>query len=431
MTLAESHARPGRSRMVASIIVGLLLIAAVSAYPAAEYLRGSWHWKKARAAIAARDFRAAEEHLDACRRQWPDSAEVAFVSARNARQAGDRGAASSFLADARRLNWPPEQVDLESALLAIQGGTDYSAIGRLMDSVRRDHHDSALILEVLAPAALKALDFALAADCLDRWVHIDPNNPRSHFARGDLLERLRAKNDALEEFKTAVALAPDQFDMRARLGRLLLEMKRSEEAATEYEWLAERRPSDPAIRLGLAQCRYEIGRKDEAGEMLDALLTEQPKNAAALALRGRIDFEANRPAQAERWFRLALDQAPFHIDFMFNLERALYVQEKTAEAEALKKRREAAEADQHDVGKLMLEIRNKPNDPEPRRQLAIRMMRNGLEAAAKRWLEVAIQLDPQYAPSYESMADYYEKVGNQAAAAEFRARAKALSGKRN
>ena len=99
------------------------------------------------------------------------------------------------------------------------------------------------------------------------------------------MERLRVKNDALDEFNEAVRLAPDHANARQRLGRLLLELKRPEDAAAHFEWLAERKPTDAAVRLGLARCRYEAGRKDEAGPIVDALLQDQPRNAAALALR--------------------------------------------------------------------------------------------------------------------------------------------------
>src|SRR5947207_783948 len=131
MSVAERPARRGRRRVYVGLGLALLAVAGLAAYPATGYLRGSWHWKKARAAIAARDFRVANEHLEACRRQWPDSAEVAFASARNARQAGDVKAARSLLADARRLNWAPDQLALEAALLDLQTGRDFSHVGRL------------------------------------------------------------------------------------------------------------------------------------------------------------------------------------------------------------------------------------------------------------------------------------------------------------
>src|SRR5438105_2807945 len=117
MTVAERPARRGKRRVFFGLALALLALVAIGAYPAAGYIRGSWHWKKARADIAARNFHAAQEHLDACRREWPESAEVAFVSARSARQAGDLPAARRLLADAHRLKWVPEQLELEDALL--------------------------------------------------------------------------------------------------------------------------------------------------------------------------------------------------------------------------------------------------------------------------------------------------------------------------
>ena len=414
-------------RVRIGLILVLLALIAVVAYPAVGYLRGSWHWRKAQTAIAARDFRSARDHLDACLRTWPESAETAFIAARTARRAGDFPAAARLLADARRLGWVQQQVVLEDALLQIQNGTDFSGIEFLRLCVRKDHPDSILIFEVLTPAALRAIDFALATECLDLWVKLEPTNPQPHIDRGDLKLRLRFKNDALEEFKLAVGYAPDNSDARLRLGRLLVEMNRPEEAATHYEFLVEHRLNDPKARLGLARCRYEVGRNDDATQILEELLHDQPKNGAALYLRGQIELNSGRPADAERWFRAALSQTPYEVEVLYNLERSLNVQGKTSEAEEVKKRRLVAESDQKDVAKLMREIDKNPADPEPRRQMAIRLMRNGMAAAAKHWLEVALQHNPRHAPTHETMADYYEKIGDLPAAARWRASAKVLT----
>src|SRR5262245_12945267 len=178
MSAAEPPVRRSRRPALIGVVVVLLVVAALVAYPAIGYVRGSWHWKKAHAAMQARDFRTAEQHLEVCRRVWPENAEVALISARNARQASDLSAARGFLADAHQLQCSKEQLDLEETLLNIQSGTDYSAIGRLLESVQRGDPNSVLIFEVLVPGALHALDFALAAECLDRWVNIEPKSGR-------------------------------------------------------------------------------------------------------------------------------------------------------------------------------------------------------------------------------------------------------------
>src|SRR5262245_50785408 len=167
------HHRPtwlANPKVQVGVIAALLGLIAILLYPAVEYVRYSWHWRKAQSAIAAHNYRAAQEHLDVCRRAWPDSSETAFLAARTARRAGDLQTAEARLADARRLEWVPQQLDLEAALLQVQHGNYTPVVGYLLSCVRRDHPDSLLILEVLEPAALAALDMPLAQECLDLWL---------------------------------------------------------------------------------------------------------------------------------------------------------------------------------------------------------------------------------------------------------------------
>src|SRR5207248_788743 len=93
----------------------------------------------------------------------------------------------------------------------------------------------------------------------------------------------------------------------------------------------------------------------------------------------------------------------------------------------VKKRREATEVALADIAKLMTQIAKNPADPELLRQVAVRMMDNGLEAEGKRWLELAIRRDPRHAKSYVTMAEYYERVGDFPAAKTCRDRAKLLA----
>jgi len=413
------------------LIVALLALIAILSYPAVEYVRYSWHWRKAQSAIAAHHFHDAQNHLDICRRAWPDSGETAFVAARTARRAGDLQTAEARLADARRLEWVPQQLDLESALLEVQHGNYAAVVGYLLSCVRREHPDSLLILEALEPAALRALDLPLAKECLDFWVKLDPANPQPHLDRGDLHERFLQKNDAVAEYRLAVQSAPDNPQSRLRLAKLLTELKIFDEAAPHYDWLLQHDPDNPAVQLGVARCRFEAGRKDEATKILDKLLLADSTNGAAMSLRGQIELDAGRAPEAERWFRDALKHLPNEVEVLYNLGLSLNVQGKKDEAEVIKKRREATETDLTEVAEFMKKIAQNPGDAEPRRQVAIRMIRNGLATEGKRWLELAIRVDPRHIPSYESMQKYYEDIGDLPAAAECRAQIKRLTAKPN
>ena len=64
-------------------------------------------------------------------------------------------------------------------------------------------------------------------------------------------------------------------------------------------------------------------------------------------------------------------------------------------------------------------------DPQLRCEAGLLCLHNGQDREAARWLTGALQLDPNYAPAHEGLAEYYERAGDPERAAEHRRRAAA------
>jgi uncharacterized protein HemY len=111
---------------------------------------------------------------------------------------------------------------------------------------------------------------------------------------------------------------------------------------------------------------------------------------------------------------------------MYNLARCLEQNNNLSEAAQIRKRQKQFEDDQDQVRQFFKQVIQKPYDPEPRRQLAIRLIRCGFEEDGKRWLESALAQNPDYAPLYDALADYYDRFGDLKMAAQFRQQAKDL-----
>src|SRR5439155_5752259 len=107
------------------------------------------------------------------------------------------------------------------------------------------------------------------------------------------------------------------------------------QAVAHFELLRQRQVSNPALLLGLAQCRKGLGAPDAARQMLDDLLAEHPDYFPALIERGKLALDSSQLDLAERYFRDAVQRAPYDSRANYNLYLCLQRRGKKEEARAL------------------------------------------------------------------------------------------------
>jgi tetratricopeptide (TPR) repeat protein len=407
--LPMQERRPKRATRV--VILGLALTALLGG---AGYLIGrqAWayyHFHEAGPAMARRDFEQARAHLALCLEVWPNSAHAHFLAARAARRDHDYDEAQKHLYRAKELGWVTEAIDLEWALLKAQRGDNSEVQEILLSFVERGHPDSVLILEALAHGYMETFYLAAAVKCLDMWLDREPDDPQAHFWRGEVMQLLHRYEEALADFQRAVDLAPNRDDARLKLADGLKEAHRLRAAAPHYEILYEHQPGDPAVLLGLARCRLQQGEPDEARRLLDALLAVQPRDGLALGERGKIELESGRPAEAEHWLRQAVAIAPYEYDVVYNFVMALRQQNKNAEAEEWTGRLNSIDADLSRLKEVMRATTTDPTNPALRHEAGAIFLRNGQEELGLRWLAYALRQNPNYRPTHELLAEYFEK----------------------
>jgi SpoVK/Ycf46/Vps4 family AAA+-type ATPase len=93
-------------------------------------------------------------------------------------------------------------------------------------------------------------------------------------------------SDPIETLKQAVSLSPENAPLRRHLGDLLAAAGRQEEAVEEYREALALDPSDE-LRLSLARAFLSLGRTGEAAVLVDVVLEGGP-SAAALVLKSRL-----------------------------------------------------------------------------------------------------------------------------------------------
>jgi predicted Zn-dependent protease len=372
--------------------------------------------REALAAIDRRDFKLALNHLERCREAWPTIGEIAFLTARTARRAGEFKVAERLINEAERLGWAEQAIFLERALQLAQQGGFAEAEPYLLMCVRDDHADSNLILEVIAPYYANAFSVAKASEMLAIWIRREPNHPTPFILKGDISKRLGRKTDTLTSYQEACRLAPDNPEARDRFADALVATKGFREAIEHLDWLIQHGHAHRGVYLNLARCRAVLGEEAEARLILDRLYQEYAHDAQVLSERASFELDAGNPREAETWFVRAAELEPNDFPICFNYARCLEQLGKADEARKYRDRCKQIEESLRRMEKLMQAISARPRDPELRREAGTIMIQNGKVQEGIRWLETALKQDPNHGPTHAALADHYLLTGDTARA---------------
>jgi len=402
-----------------------LLLAAVVFVIAAPYLAALYHWREGERALARHRPREAASHFQGYLRVWPRSAAAHLRAARAARLLDDYEAAEHHLFECQRLEGRPSDDSLlEWALLKAENGDLASVEEYLLAQARSDRAREDLALEAMAAGYMRMYRIYEAMRCLDQCLEHDPENLRALYLRGRAWERVHAYPRAIADYQDVVDRDAEYDDARLRLANCELENGQPAEALGHLEHLHRRQPDDPEILVRLAFAQNAMGQLAEATELIDDVLGRHPDLPTALSARGQLAYQAERPAEAERWLRRAIAANPFDRTAHYVLHQSLEQQGRRAEAESQKRELTRVE----ETFERMLAIMNhlmpkKPHDPALHYELATILMRMGKEELALAWFQSALREDPGYHPAHETLAQYYERAGNVEQAAFHRQRA--------
>jgi predicted Zn-dependent protease len=400
------------------VLIGCLGFGGTSAY---RHARAEWNYRLAMQALERRDFSQAQANLAICLEVWPTSAETHFQMARAARRAGAYDDAQRYLRECQRLGGVADAIELERALLRAQRGDLAKVEGNLLACAQQGHPDAVLILEALAHGNLKTFSLTHARHCLQLWLEREPDSIQALLWQGEVNRRRYSHQDALSDYRRILALDPDHAEARLRLAEILAHTRQPEEAIEHFQWLLDREPANPTALLGLARCQHLLGNPVEALRLLDTLLNASPDHADALSVRGEIALECGQPADAEIWLRRAVSLKPYEYQPTYSLCQCLRQQHKLAEAEKYQGKAKEIDAQQRRVGELLRQIGETPHDPALRHEVGAIILRSGQVVDGLRWLDSALQEDPDFPPAHQILADYYESIGDRVEAARHRA----------
>ena len=174
-------------------------------------------------------------------------------------------------------------------------------------------------------------------------------SPLAFHAVGRMRHRLRDLDGAIEAYKGAIRLVPDDVTYQSTiyidLGEACLAKNDLEQASSAFRVAIEKRPNDAAARTGLAAAYLGLGRSRLAREQLDQALTDSPNYAKGQHWMGRVEEFDRELRRAEARYRKAIGLNPNDPSLYIPLVRLLERQGRLDEASALAIRAEYLDKD--------------------------------------------------------------------------------------
>jgi tetratricopeptide (TPR) repeat protein len=389
----------------------VLLLAGLTGYVYYPTWKASRHWKQAGQALESRDFAQARLDLENYLAIHPAKAEARFLLARTLRRAGQFDKARTALARAARLDWVPEQIELEETLQQVQErGVHGSELERLTAYVYAGHPDARLILEAMVQGDRDNLRLDQARKWLNLWVERFPDDWLARLWRAEHFQAFSHLDEARTDYLKLLELRPDYDEAHLRLGLLALANRSNvAEAETHLKQYLARHPDHAEAELGLARVRRDQGDLDAAAAAVKKVLDRHVDHAEAALLGGTVEAELGRYETALPLLGRAeaggADPQATH----FQLARVLKQLGKAAEAEAHERRFQELQKAEPALEKALLALLHEPGDAARHFDVGRLYADTGRGAKAERYFLAALRIDPAHRPSHEALAEFYAR----------------------
>jgi tetratricopeptide (TPR) repeat protein len=155
-----------------------------------------------------------------------------------------------------------------------------------------------------------------------------------HNVHGVIAAEKGAFQVAIDSYKRAIALEPDNCDVHFNLGNVLRDKGDLKPALASYRAALQIKPGDPDVVFNMATVLHGLGELNAAEKLFRQLVELSPKDHNAHSNLGGVLFRLNRTEEAIDCFRRALELRPAFVEAHDNLCEVL---EKTNQTDELRK----------------------------------------------------------------------------------------------
>jgi tetratricopeptide (TPR) repeat protein len=262
----------------------------------------------------------AKQQLLAAKQRFPKSIPVLLVLGRVEQHLGNNDPAESDLRAAVALVDPAR---LDAVLPYVALSELLSARGRLadakgvLDEAKKKLPASAALDRAFGEVAELQGDYDGAIADYKSAIAKEARDVATHFRLAVVLRRVRKFDDAGAELDRVAAVDKDYPGLSLERGLLFEEAGDVEKAIDQFKSALARAPDDPDLQLRVGSAYVVIGRPDDALPMLRKVLEKRPTSAEAHHYIGRALMLRGRAEQVDalRYLKRAVDLDPNRAEF--------------------------------------------------------------------------------------------------------------------
>jgi len=152
-----------------------------------------------------------------------------------------------------------------------------------------------------------------------RYMQGDKKNAEGMRLLAEIASRMRADNEALFLYETALALEPNNVTIGLDYINFLKKIQHIEKSYAHATQLNDKFPNTPMLQFTLAVQCLEVGQHEKALELLDKVIEQLPNDPQIRTLRGHALKTYGRQEDAIESYRKAFAVKPNHSESFFSL----------------------------------------------------------------------------------------------------------------
>jgi tetratricopeptide (TPR) repeat protein len=148
----------------------------------------------------------------------------------------------------------------------------------------------------------------------------------------DEVEIGRMRDEAIEEYRKALDITPNNGDAQFNLGVLLTKQKQPAEAIRKFRAALRINPKNANAHAYLGNLLTQNNRLDEATYHLNEAIRLAPDNPQPYCYMGLVLHHKNRIKESEQWYRKSISMKPDYAEAHWNLAIILYIERQYADS---------------------------------------------------------------------------------------------------
>jgi Flp pilus assembly protein TadD len=311
-----------------------------------------------------------------------------------------------------------DRLEIEYLFVRAYAGEYHQVEPQLTELLRSDHPQARRFVEISANVAIAEQNYSGALNLLKFATDRYPDFAKAYELNAIVFNQQNLKSEAIENFRRAISLTPNNRSARLRLANLLHGERRHEEARDIVDSLMASHPEDPEVWF--AKARVLSGTETSVAErrqLLEPAYRLRPGNSLITFELARLEIDDGHPETAERLIREHLGKTNTNSEWRFLLSKALRLQRREEEAKAQLELFHRDNLDEQRVLELTTRflVRN-PGDLAAMRELVAISRRQGFRDLAARWCGKILQIAADDVEAHCFLHDYFSANGDLEAA---------------